>query len=202
MRQSPRGAILTGSAEQAVPPTSDNYSGSCSVIDDGNGNWRMKLTGSGTLTLDSSWACDIFLVGGGGGGGSTHNNQYTKYGGVGGNGGQTELVTTVTLAKNVGYTVTIGAGGNAGAKGNDTTMSGNGSTWTAAGGAKISSWYNNSTQGGCGGGGPGTGADGPGTTERTVKTERSEKMSKKFSDFVLTAHCCTAMIKQTCEREE
>ena len=45
------------------------YTGSHTLLDDGDGNWRIKFLTSGTLTfLKNPGSMDLFLVGGGGGG--------------------------------------------------------------------------------------------------------------------------------------
>ena len=40
------------------------YSGNCSVIDDGSGNWRVKFLNSGTIVFNANISIDVFLVGG------------------------------------------------------------------------------------------------------------------------------------------
>ena len=79
------------------------YTGTCRLIDDENGNWRIKFFTSGTLkfTKLASTSVDIFCVGAGGGGN----------GGGGGGGGYTKTVNAETLTTGTSYTITIGAGG-------------------------------------------------------------------------------------------
>ena len=44
------------------------YTGTYEYIDDGGGNWRIKLLSSGVFTPSKAITIDAFLVGGGGGG--------------------------------------------------------------------------------------------------------------------------------------
>ena len=63
------------------------YNGSSIFIDDGNGEWRIKLLTSGILNFSKLLGkVDVFLVGGGGGGGG-----YDRSGGGGGGYTATEL---------------------------------------------------------------------------------------------------------------
>ena len=86
------------------------YSGGHELIDDGNGNWRLKLTSSGTLRFTNrgtgSSGIDVFCVGGGGSG------AYSRGGGTGGGGGgYTTTAKGKAIANNTGYWVDVGAGG-------------------------------------------------------------------------------------------
>lgn len=92
--------------------------GVCQLIDDGDGNWRIKFLTSGTLTFtklgSAKGGVDVFCVGGGASGGGV---------GFGGGGGYTKTATK-SVIKDVAYQIVIGAGGagvagNASAKGND-----------------------------------------------------------------------------------
>ena len=88
-----------------------SYTGNCNYICDNatTGDYRIKFTTSGVLTLKSSLDFDVFLVGGGGGGS-------TAYNGCGGGGGRTKTHKNVKV--NAGsYTITVGAGGNVNGKG-------------------------------------------------------------------------------------
>ena len=135
------------------------YTGQKTVIDDGNGNWRVKFLSSGTLTFtEDPGPVDVFLVGGGGGGSSyTYNKgNAMRRGGAGGGGGYT-LTDSGTLEKG-SYEIIIGAGGaggaavnsastgNPGADGGDTTAF----DLTANGGKKGSTYLGG--DGGSGGG--------------------------------------------------
>ena len=89
------------------------YTGNCTVIDDGDGNWRVKFlsTGVHTLTLIGEKTIDVFLVGGGGAGGGVYNSSST-----GGGGGYTKTQKNLQLLS-VSYELTIGAGGIVNASG-------------------------------------------------------------------------------------
>ena len=79
------------------------YTGQKTVIDDGDGNWRVKFLSSGQVTfIEDPGPIDVFCVGGGGGGGC--------YGVGGGGGGYTTLESNVKLTNFIND-VTIGAGG-------------------------------------------------------------------------------------------
>lgn len=76
-----------------------NYTGNCQIFNDDNGNWRIKLLTSGTLTVSNKMIIDAFLVGGGG------NNT--------GSGGYTSTTKQFTLSNTKSYSVVIGSAGNA-----------------------------------------------------------------------------------------
>ena len=77
--------------------------------DDGEGNIKVKILTSGTLHFYDSFYVDWFAVGGGGSGGAT--SSFTG----GGGGGYTTTVLNYPIRSGAAYTVTIGAGGTAGA---------------------------------------------------------------------------------------
>ncbi|MDD3187602.1 MAG: InlB B-repeat-containing protein [Bacilli bacterium] len=85
------------------------YTGSCTVIDDGSGNWRIKFLTSGTFVLKVNAAIDVFLVGGG-----------SSLGGS----GKTATYTNISINKNVSYSIVVGAGGAVGANGTASTAFG------------------------------------------------------------------------------
>lgn len=93
------------------------YTGSCTLIDDEHGNWRIKFLSSGTLTFRTNTGInhgiDVFLVGGGGRGAELSSAGY--YGNVkcGGGGGYTRTQKSVTAAKNTNYSITIGGSASA-----------------------------------------------------------------------------------------
>lgn len=155
------------------------YTGSHQLIDDGNGNWRIKFKSSGTLIfsrLKGARKSDVFLVGGGGAGG--YDN------GGGGGGGYTLTKKRIHLKKGVEYPIVVGGSGaqskafgetaNAGQKGGDHAgRGGNGSSGGGGGGS-----FGNSGAGGNGGsngsdGGNGAGG-GKGTGQRTTAREFGE----------------------------
>ena len=85
------------------------YSGTYTLIDDGDKNWRIKFLTSGTLTFAKiSSHIDIFIVGGGGGSSKyTYNNE-----GVGGAGaGYTYSGNYIAITTGTAYPIVIGAGG-------------------------------------------------------------------------------------------
>ena len=94
-----------GSAGGGTGMPEYTYTGNASLIDDGGGNWRIKLLTSGTLTFtklgNAKGGVDVFCVGGGASGGGV---------GFGGGGGYT-ATETKTVSKGMAYPVVIGAGG-------------------------------------------------------------------------------------------
>ena len=125
--------------------------GTCLVIDDGGGNWRIKFLSSGVLTWLKDMLIDAFLVGAGGGG-------HGKYS-AGGGGGYTKTEKSVVLEANTQYSIEIGASG-ATVNGGNTSAFGS----TAEGG-KVGGTSFNGGDGGSGGGAYGAkggidGADG------------------------------------------
>lgn len=131
-----------------------SYTGGMTMYSDGSGNWRVKLTSSGTLKFNRATATNAFLVGGGGGGGRN---------GGGGGGGRTSTCGTVTFPANTSVTVTVGAGGagstgGTGGTGGTSTFTANGTTCSAAGGNGGYSY--NGGAGGSGGGGGASRNDG------------------------------------------
>ena len=139
-----------------------SYSGNSQFIDDGNGNWRLKLLSSGTLTIrrlgNASNGIDVFLVGAGGGG----------YQSAGGGAGYTKTVKKLSVSE-TSYSITIGQGNYTGS-GNPTSAFG----YSASGGRYGSG--NNGGNGGSGGGseniwntsttGGSDGSNGQGRTDR------------------------------------
>lgn len=96
------------------------------VLDDGDGNWRIKFLSSGTFTPLKDMVIDVFLVGGGGRGGSPASSIIQ-----GGGGGYTKTVESVVLTTGIAYDLVIGAGSTSGStQGGSTSAFGN----SAAGG--------------------------------------------------------------------
>lgn len=88
------------------------YSGgdeSYDVIDDGDGDWRIKFYSSGVLTISklvgARGGVDVFAVGGGGSGANTDS-----YAG-GGGAGYTTTAKNVAISANTEYEVIVGEGG-------------------------------------------------------------------------------------------
>lgn len=128
--------------------TSFTYTGE--YLFSGGDKWTLKFLTSGRLTLLKDVNIDIFAVGGGGGGGNGNNG---SYGGQGGGGGYTTTVKAQSLAKNVPYTVTIGAGGAAHTSGGASSF---GELCTAQGGGYGANGGDGFGNGGSGGGVPGS----------------------------------------------
>jgi len=127
-----------------------SYTGTAEKIDDGNGNWRIKLKTSGVFKFTSlgNWngLIDVFCVGGGCAGGSGYWDAGNGYGKAG-SGGYTTTQKSVQSAANTSYNIVIGAGGQgAFVSGGNTSAFG----VTAGGGTKL--------HGGSGGGAYGNGA--------------------------------------------
>ena len=115
------------------------YSGNCTLLNDGSGNWRIKFTTSGTVKFNTSMSIDIFLVGGGGGGSDNG----------GGGGGYTKTYKSQVISTG-SYAVNVGSGGGAGSNGGASYFK-DPTTYVAKGGNSGSGSYGGS--GGSGGGG-------------------------------------------------
>ena len=115
------------------------YSGNCTLLNDGSGNWRIKFTTSGTVKFNTSMSIDIFLVGGGGGGSDNG----------GGGGGYTKTYKSQVISTG-SYAVNVGSGGGAGSNGGASYFK-DSTTYVAKGGNSGSGSYGGS--GGSGGGG-------------------------------------------------
>ena len=120
------------------------YTGNCTVVNDGSGNWKVRLLSSGTFTSKSNILIDTFLVGGGGGGASGSGWS----GGGGGGGGYTKTVLNIEISKNNPYTITVGSGGSSNSNGGTTSAFNNSAKGGSAGASAGGS-------GGSGGGGSG-----------------------------------------------
>lgn len=93
-----------------------SYTGTYTIADEGDGNWRIKFLTSGTLIFTKlKGSIDLFLVGGGGGGsGSLTDWQGVLYGGSAGKGGYSTTVKSLSAASNTSYSIVIGGGGSGG----------------------------------------------------------------------------------------
>ena len=136
------------------------YTGNCTVIDEGNDNWKVKFLTDGTLRFKSNVNIDVFLVGGGGGGTSGGGGNHY---GNGGAGGYTTSSGNILVSANTDYNIVIGAGGTSG-NGNNRN-GGTGGTSSAfgveaAGGGGAGMGQPNTTGGSGGSGGGGGGAKG------------------------------------------
>ncbi len=90
------------------------YAGTYQVIDDDNGDYRVKFLSSANLNWLTEEIVDLFLVGGGGGGASSN--------GAGGGGGYTTTSTYNTLTANTTYALNIGNGGTTASHGSRSTF--------------------------------------------------------------------------------
>ncbi|MEA5058850.1 MAG: hypothetical protein VB049_02260, partial [Candidatus Pelethousia sp.] len=91
-RETEASAILSvfpakgGSGSGYIPPIAESdftYTGDYALVDDGEGNWRLKFLTSGTFTPKKDMLIDAFLVGGGGAGyGNTSTNASPRPGGA------------------------------------------------------------------------------------------------------------------------
>ena len=143
-----------------------SYTGSKTIIDDGDGNYRVKFTSSGTLTSKKDVTIDACIVGGGGGGGSQYGGLEHSRGG-GGGGGHVTNVFAINLSANVGYPIVIGDGGEAAAAsgGDGTNGEASSAFGSTADGGQRGFENGNGGDGGSGGGavqkyGGGDGDDG------------------------------------------
>lgn len=115
------------------------YNGSLHYTDEGSGNWHVKFTTGGTLTIEKAMTIDIFLVGGGYGG-NAGTGGYRCYGGNGGRGGNVYTVYNRKIPAGT-YAIEIGSGGSSGSAGSATnafSLSSSSGTAGAAGGIGAS----------------------------------------------------------------
>lgn len=144
-------------------------------------NWKLKFLQSGTLTFlnrgKARDGIDAFLVGGGGGGGagllSTHS-----FGGGGGGGGRSLTTKNIPISIGTSYSITIGAGGEAGtnraAGGSGGTTSAFGQTAQGGSGGGVGEYWSGAADGGAGGSGGGGGAMGGYTKSEYESDGRDE----------------------------
>lgn len=134
------------------------YSGQYTLVDDEDGNWRIKFLTSGTLVFtglgSAASGIDIFLVGGGGGS--------TFY--AGGGGGYTTTATTFVPSVGTEYPIVIGEGGAQANDGLPTSAFG----YTAEGGKSA-----NVQRGGNGGSGGGSGSNAAAPSQYIIEDEKS-----------------------------
>ena len=138
--------------------------GTYQVLDDSDGNWRIKFLSSGRFTPLKAMTIDAFLVGGGGGGG--HGEIAGKMMASGGGGGLTRTTKNISLLANKSYRMVVGAGGSASADGGSTYIQNyDGSMLTGSSGGSAGTFTTNFTRpsasgviaaGGAGGSGGGS----------------------------------------------
>lgn len=172
------------------------YTGDYEIVDDSDNlisdfaswknNWKIRFLTSGTFTVTklNGWdgQLDVFLVGGGGAGGNgVWENGYVQpeRRGGGAGAGYTATQSSVSVAVNTPYVVSIGAGATApftdpkenGSAGGDTsafsfTAKGGGAPKNGAGGNGGSGGGNSDYEGATDGGGGTNAGTGQGTTTR------------------------------------
>lgn len=147
------GIMRVGGGATSKGPPSFTYTGVFTLIDDGDGNWRMKLLTSGTLTLARDTTIDLFLVGGGGGGSGAQPGSYE---GSGGAGGRTKTVSSIIAQGKTAYAILVGSGGARGGTSANGSVGGTtiGFSVSASGGE---GGYAAGKRGGSGGSGGGSG---------------------------------------------
>jgi len=110
-------------------PYAFNYTGNCQIIDDGSGNWRVRLLSNGTMTSNIDMNLNVFMVGAGGSGYCDVMSSYDTWGcGNGGGGYHKTFNISINKADGKSYSVTIGQpnGGSTTAFSNTVTGGGNG----------------------------------------------------------------------------
>ena len=148
--------IFAGGSAISAPIIGEDFNwtggdGTYQVLDDGDGNWRIKLLSSGTFTPLKNMLIDVFLVGAGGGGAYS----YCGSGGA----GYTTTVRSIVLAANTAYPIVVGAAGTNGASSTDGGAS---SAFSASAAGGKHSVAGNSTKAGVGGNGGSGGGGGSG----------------------------------------
>ena len=142
------------------------YTGTYSVVDDGDAGWRIKFLSSGTLVLQQKRDIDVFCVGGGSSGNyGTLIGAESYSGGAGGAGGYTKTKKNVEALAGKSYSIVVGAGGTRVGLGSTAVLGHDGGSSsafgvTAAGGQAVkekngSLTYLRAGNGGSGGGGAG-----------------------------------------------
>lgn len=172
-------AFVAATAFASSLPAQTGNSGKVTTTDGANASWAyassllannyQEFTGSGTWTKPANCAwVYVEAIGGGGGGFSG-----TTGGGSGGGGGGFNAMTVLASTLTSTVTVTVGAGGNAGIAGGDTTF---GAYLTARGGAAgtatsavASGDYATANSWSSGGGGAGTGSGSAGQGGSCIK---------------------------------
>ncbi len=148
----------SGGSASGLPTYS--FTGSSSLIDEGDGNWHIDFYSSGDFVLLSGTVhLDTFILGGGGGGARQSGNVAG-----GGGGGYTHNVT-ITAQLNTVYPIIVGAGG-AGGSGVQADGS-NGGTSSAFGTSSLGG-YGGSCYASNGVGGNGGSGGGGGSTSTTA----------------------------------
>ena len=179
--------IFTGGGVTSAPIMGTDFTwtggdNTCMVLDDGDGNWRIKFLSSGIFTPLKNMVIDVFLVGGGGPGEGGTRPASSYCGGGGGGGGYTTTVRSIVLSANTAWSIVVGEGGAVNTvSGGDTTAFGATASggkaptatvdWRYGGnggsGGGMANGYTGGSDGSDGGSGSGTFAGkGQGTTTR------------------------------------
>ena len=129
-----------------------SYTGNNLLVDDGNGNWRLKFLTSGTLVFNRipSNLIDVFLVGGGGGNGNSE--RITDWCAAGG-GGYTYTAKNLSVQTGMEYEIIVGAGGTRPTVSNTQTRGGTSSAFGFSAEGGYSGKAFNGGNGGSGGAG-------------------------------------------------
>ena len=155
-------SALTSYFNKLIPTFS--YSGNYNVVDEGNGNWKIKFLTSGVLRfLDTNMTMnngiDIFLVGGGAGGGI-----YGNAAPGGGGGGYTKTQKGYkNIAVNTDYNIVVGPGGAANKNGGASSAFGFSVAGGLTGGGQTGTVVAPGGSGGSGGGSGGANGGNGGT---------------------------------------
>lgn len=147
----------------------------CMVLEDGDGNWRIKFLSSGTFTPLKNMVIDVFLVGGGGSGATVDHNSWKAL--LGGGGGYTQTTKSVVLVAGTAYPVVVGAGATAANK-----QAGTSSAFGASAAGGFSGGESNTSAGyGGSGGARGSGSYSNGTPYYAGATDGADGASNTGS---------------------
>ena len=139
------------------------YTGQCEVIDDGDGNWRIRFLTDGDFESNLNIPIDAFLVGGGGGYTTTQKNS--------------------SVIANTQYVITVGAGGESDTNGADSSAFNIIATGGIAGTIKGGSGGSGGGTGGSNGGSDGSAGFGndAGTGQGTTTREFGQSSAILYS---------------------
>lgn len=113
------------------------YTGTYTVVDDGNDGWRIKFLTSGTLRVDRRARIDVFLVGGGASGSYCYVDDpdidMMPHGGGGGGSGYTLTKKNIDISNSGSYIIIVGDGGQSVGGGQSSVFGNNGGNTSAFG---------------------------------------------------------------------
>lgn len=105
----PKFTYLVNGVDRAYDPDYAEW------VEDGDGNWRIKLKVSGTLTFkqlnNARKGIDVFLVGGGAGGACSCSGNGNFGALAGGGSGYTRTEKNISVKRRQSYAITVGVGG-------------------------------------------------------------------------------------------